>query len=67
MAAWSTLSPPTDSGYRVIEVWGVRAALAAVPDRDPHAFLERLTGEESPDYPPPQQFLVHAVRIAEAK
>jgi hypothetical protein len=29
--------------------------------------LQRLTGEENPEQPPPQQFPVPAVRIAQAK
>jgi hypothetical protein len=65
-AAWSTSSPHRQRlpGDRSV---GVGAALAAVPDRDPHAPPPALDRRENPEQPPPQQFPMPAVRIAQAK
>jgi hypothetical protein len=58
---------PTASGYRVIEVWESEQHWRRFRTEILTSLLQRSTGEESPDQPPPQQFPVHAVRIAQAK
>jgi hypothetical protein len=51
----------------VIEVWESEQHWRRFRTKILTSLLQRSTGEESPDQPPPQQFPVHAVRIAQAK
>jgi hypothetical protein len=51
----------------VIEVWQSEEHWRRFRTEILTPLLQRLTGEENPDQPPPQQFPGHAVHIAQVK
>ena len=53
---------PTESGYRVTEVWQSEDHWKRFRTGVLTPLLQRLTGQEAPEQPDPQPFSVHAVR-----
>jgi hypothetical protein len=53
---------PTESGYRVTEVWQSEEHWKRFRTGVLTPLLQRLTGQDEPEQPDPQPFPVHAVR-----
>lgn len=53
---------PTDTGYRVTEVWESEEAWQRFRGEILTPLLQRVTGDQSPQQPEPQAFPVHTVR-----
>jgi hypothetical protein len=56
------IASPTETGYRVTEVWQSEDHWKRFRTGVLTPLLQRLTGQDSPEQPDPQPFPVHAVR-----